>query len=36
MDETYPEEAPAWAFPLIWVGVLVAVGAVVGKAVTKS
>lgn len=36
MDTTYPEEVPGWAMPIVWVGILVTVGAVIGRSVTKS
>lgn len=36
MDETYPEEVPGWSITVIWVGVLVAVGSGIARALTKS
>jgi peptidoglycan/LPS O-acetylase OafA/YrhL len=35
-DTTYPEEVPGWSIAVILVGALVAVGAGVGRGVTKS
>lgn len=35
-DTTYPEEIPGWSFTIIWVGVLVTVGSLIGRGVTKS
>lgn len=36
MDTTYPEEVPGWSITVIWVGILIALGSGVGRAVTKS
>lgn len=36
MDSTYPEEFPGWAPPLIWIGVLVAVGAGITRGLVKN
>lgn len=36
MDESYPETVPGWAISLVWVGILVTVGAVIGRAVTTK
>jgi hypothetical protein len=35
-DTSYPEEVPGWSITVIWVGILIAVGAGIGRAVTKS
>jgi len=36
MDTTYPEEVPGWSITVVWVGILIAVGSGIGRAVTKS
>lgn len=36
MDTTYPEEVPGWTMPIIVIGIVVALGGVIGKASVKS
>jgi hypothetical protein len=36
MDTTYPEEVPGWSITVVWVGVLIAAGSGIARAVTKS
>lgn len=35
-DTTYPEEVPPWSITVILVGVVITVGALIGRGVTKS